>query len=127
MELPLTTEILVCVLCRPAGASREAPRAGLALFEAVQEATLRAELPFAVRPIECLNACERSCTVVLQAAGKTSYLFGGLLPEDACASDVVACAQLHEASADGIMARDRRPGRLREGILARIPAPLGHT
>ena len=46
-----------------------------------------------------------------------------VLPEDACASDVLICAQLHEASADGFMARDTRPGLLREGILARIPAP----
>lgn len=120
----MTTEILICVLCRPAGASRDEPRAGLALFEAVQEAALREDLPFAVRPVECLNACKQSCTAVLQATGKTTYLFGGLVPEDACASDVLACARLHEASADGFMARDTRPGLLREGILARIPAPI---
>ncbi len=119
----MTTEILICVLCRPAGASREEPRAGLALFEAVQEAALRDDLPYAVRPVECLNACKQSCTAVLQATGKTTYLFGGLVPEDACANDVLVCAQLHAASADGFVARDTRPGLLREGILARIPAP----
>lgn len=120
----MTTEILICVLCRPAGASKDLPRAGLALFEAVQEAALREDLPFVIRPVECLNACQQSCAAVLQARGKTAYLFGGLVPEEACANDVVACAQLHEASEDGFISRETRPGLLREGVLARIPAPF---
>ncbi len=120
----MTTEILICVLCRPAGAPKDERRAGLALFEAVQEAAFRDDLPFVVRPIECLNACQQSCTAVVQAKGKTAYLFGGLVPEEACANDVLACAQLHAASEDGFLPRETRPGRLREGVLARIPAPV---
>jgi predicted metal-binding protein len=118
----LSTEILICVLCRPAGASRDEPRAGKALFDAVQEAAFD-DASLTVRPIECLNACSRSCSVVLQAAGKTTYLFGGLVAEEACAQDVLGCARLHEASPDGMVARDTRPGLLREGVLARIPPP----
>ena len=120
----LSTEILVCVLCRPAGTARELPRAGLALFEVVHEAGLRDGQPFAVRAIECMSACDRSCTVAIQAPGKTTYLFGGLLPTLAYANDVLACARLQESSPDVWMARECRPGTLREGILARIPASL---
>ncbi|WP_439113950.1 DUF1636 family protein [Hydrogenophaga sp.] len=118
------TEILVCVLCRPAGAPREAPRAGQALFEAVQEATLRDDLPFAVRPVECMNGCSRSCTVALQAPGKSIYLFGDLPADTETTLQVLACAQMHHLSPDGILLRAERPERLRESILARLPACL---
>ena len=118
----MTTEILICVLCRPAGADREAPRAGNALLEAVQDAALLDDLPFVIRPVECMNSCERACSVALQARGKLTYLFGGLVPDAACAADVLACAQLHADSADGLLARDTRPGLLRTGLVARLPA-----
>lgn len=118
----MTTEILICVLCRPAGADREAPRAGNALLEAVQDAALRDDLPFVIRPVECMNSCERACSVGLQAKGKLTYLFGGLVPDADCADDVLACAQLHADSADGFLARDTRPGLLRTGLVARLPA-----
>jgi predicted metal-binding protein len=36
---------------------------------------------------------------------------------------VLACAELHQASADGFMARDARAEWLRLGILARLPTP----
>jgi predicted metal-binding protein len=118
------TEILVCVLCRPAGAPREAPRAGRALFEAVQEAAFLEDLPFSVRPVECMNGCSRSCTVALQAPGKSVYFFGDLTADAETARQVLACAQMHQTSPDGSLLRAERPERLREGILARLPACL---
>ena len=120
----MTTEIFVCVLCRPAGTPREAPRAGLALFEAVQDAALRDDLPFIIRPVECMSACSRSCTVAFQSKNKATYLFGDLQPDEATANAVLACAQLHQSSTDGFMHRDARAPQLREGILARLPAVL---
>lgn len=120
----MNTEILVCVLCRPAGAPREEPRAGRALFEAVQEAALRDDLPFAVRPVECMNGCSRSCTVALQAPGKSVYFFGDLPADAETAQQVLACAQMHQHSPDGTLLRAERPERLREGIMARLPACL---
>lgn len=121
------TEILICVLCRPAGAPSDAPRAGRALFEAVQEAALREDLPCAVRPVECMNGCSRSCTVALQAPGKLSYFFGDLTDEDETARQMVDCARMHLRSPDGTLLRAERPERLREGILARLPACLPAT
>lgn len=118
----MTTEVLVCVLCRPAGASRDAPRAGRALYEAVQERAFIDELPFPIRAVECMSGCNRSCTVALQAPGKFSYFFGDLAADETSAAQVLACAQLHAASGDGFMPREARPERLRAGILARLPS-----
>jgi len=123
----MTTEVLVCVLCRPADLPREMPRPGRALFEAIEDMALRDELPFRIRPVDCMSGCRRHCTVALQAPGKTSYFFGDLAVDDVSAEQVLICAALHQASPDGFMARDARPERLRGGILARLPAPLAPT
>lgn len=116
------TEILVCALCRAAGASRDAPRAGRAFLEEIENQALRDELPFRIRAVDCMSGCNRACTVALRAPGKVSYFFGDLPPDAESAGQVLACAQLHQDSRDGLMSRDARPERLRTGILARLPA-----
>ncbi len=124
------TEIIVCTTCRPPGASRELPAAGLALFEAVQDALLNCELDtgehegLQVRGLACMSGCSRACTVTLQAQGKFTYYFGDLAADAETAAQVIACAQLHKHSVDGNLARTARPERLRSGILARLP-PVG--
>lgn len=124
------TEIIVCTTCRPPGASRELPAAGLALFEAVQDALLECELDtgehkgLQLRGLACMSGCSRACTVTLQAQGKYTYYFGDLASDAETAAQVIACAQLHKHSADGNLARNSRPERLRSGILARLP-PVG--
>lgn len=120
----MTTEVLVCVLCRPADRSRELPRPGRDLFEAIENIALRDDLPFPIRPVDCMSGCRRDCAVALQASGKMSYFFGDLPADTISAEQVLACAALHQASADGFMTREARPERLREGILARLPATL---
>ncbi|MCU0924550.1 MAG: DUF1636 domain-containing protein [Hydrogenophaga sp.] len=120
----MTTEILVCVLCRPADCPRDSRRPGRDLLEAIENLALRDDAPFPIRPVECMSGCQRPCTVALQAQGKTSYFFGDLPADDVSAEQVLACAALHQASADGFLSRDARPERLRAGILARLPAPL---
>lgn len=120
----MTTEVLVCVTCRAADASREAPRAGRLLFEAIQDKAFVDELPFAIRPIECMSGCSRSCTVALQAPGKHSYLFGDLAADHDSISQILDCAQLHASSSQGLLPRDQRPERLQNGLIARLPAPL---
>ena len=71
-----------------------------------------------------MSGCSRACTVTLQAHGKYTYYFGDLAPDADTAAQVIACAQLHLQSADGNLARNARPERLRSGILARLP-PIG--
>lgn len=120
----MTTEILVCVLCRPPELPREAPRPGRALLEAIENVALRDDVDVPIRPVECMSGCRRHCTVALQAPGKFTYMFGDLPADELSAEQVLACAALHQASADGFLARDARPERLREGILARLPPLL---
>jgi predicted metal-binding protein len=124
------TELIVCTTCRPVGASRELPAAGQALLEAVQ-AALRA-LPAASSPaglrvigVACLSGCSRACTVALQAPGKYTYCFGGLVPEAETAAQVLACAIAHRHSVDGLLPWQQRPERLRSGILVRLPPASG--
>ena len=121
------TELIVCTTCRPVGADRSSRAAGQALLDAVLHAAqgLAAQAGggrVAVRGVACLSACSRACTVALQAAGKASYLFGELPPDAETAALVLACAQLHAISTDGQLGRAARPERLRNGILARLPA-----
>ncbi len=123
----MTTEILVCVLCRPPERPSDQPRPGRALLEAIENIALRDDLGFAIRPVECMSGCRRHCTAALQAAGKSTYWFGDLPADETSAEQVLACAALHQASIDGFMAREARPERLRKGILARLPAPLTVT
>ncbi len=125
------SEVVVCTTCRPAGAPREAPAAGAALLEAVQiaqrqdeQGALGAFANVRVRGMECLSSCSRACTVAFQAPGKSTYLFGGLVPDEETARHVLLCAALHARASDGALLRNDRPERLRSGILAKLP-PFG--
>ena len=139
------TELIICTTCRPAGAAAELPAAGLLLLQAVQDAqalqsfeasdmssdmTSVAGADFdagiQVRGIACLSACNRACTIALQAVGKHTYCFGDLLPDAETAEHLLACARLHQHSADGTLLRKDRPARLRSGILVRLP-PFAST
>lgn len=126
--MPRITEVIVCTTCRPAGAPREMPPAGAALLQAVQIVQLQDEQgAFAhvrVRGMECLSSCSRACTVAFQAPGKSTYLFGDLVPCEETAQHVLQCAALHASTRDGALLRSARPERLRSGILAKLP-PFG--
>lgn len=119
------TEIIVCTTCRPEGASRELPAAGLVLFEAVL-ALQNAGLPsgIQVRGIACMSGCSRACTVAYQAKDKPTYYFGDLVADTETAEHVLACGLLHAHNADGALLRSQRPERLRGGILAKLPPML---
>lgn len=127
MTMPDTppTELIVCTTCRPAGAPRELPPAGQALFDAVRSLhAAKRGAGLQVRGIACLSVCNRSCTVALQAPGKPSYLFGDLAAEAETAAQLLACARLHAQRADGELPRGERPPRLRSGIVAKLPPCL---
>lgn len=127
------TELIVCTTCRSPGAAREQPATGQSLLEAVRDA-LRAQ-PATEAACEgaghgdtlriigtaCLSSCSRACTVALQAPGKHIYCFGDLTPDPETAAQVLACARLHQRSADGLLPWQHRPERLRSGILVRLP------
>lgn len=74
-----------------------------------------------LRGIACLSGCARACTVAFRAPGKHTYVFGDLQADAVTAVQVLACAALHQQSADGLLPRSARPQRLRQGILAKLP------
>jgi predicted metal-binding protein len=125
MPTSSVTEVIVCITCRPAGASRDLPPSGQVLLEAVQALQTEArEAGVHVRGIACMSGCARSCTVALQAPGKPTYYFGDLAADAETAAQVLACARLHANRADGALPRSERPERLRSGILAKLPPCL---
>jgi predicted metal-binding protein len=128
--LETATELLVCTTCRPADAPRDGEAAGQTLFDRVQDALAFAPTSASgpqLRGIACLGACSRSCTVALQAPGKASYVFGELAHDDGCVQALLDVAQQHVASTDGLLAWGQRPQRLRQGLVARLPALTGQA
>lgn len=72
-------------------------------------------------PITCMANCERGCSAAISAAGKWTYLLGGLAPGHA--ADLIAYAAVYAASASGTVMPSRRPASLARAVLARVPAP----
>ena len=123
------THIIVCTTCRAAGVSREQRANGLDLFDKVQQALWVAEaedgaaLNVQLREQRCMSGCNRACTMAVQGVGKWTYYWGDLTPDAETAAQIVACARMHQRSADGELEWKTRPERLKSGVLARLPAP----
>lgn len=121
----MTTEILVCITCQPPELSRDAPREGNRLFELIRDESFTEDLPFRVRPIECMGGCSHACTVAFQAQGKNKYLFGGLQPTADTVDQLLQCADLHHQDPHGVMEWSKRPPLFKKGLIARLPEALG--
>lgn len=120
----MATEILVCVTCQPSDLSRDVPREGQRLFEALRDKAFAEDLPYAVRPVECMSGCSHACTVAFQARGKTKYLFGELKPSAEAVDQILRCAELHSKDEQGVMAWSSRPALFQKGLIARLPEAL---
>ncbi|MBI3347090.1 MAG: DUF1636 domain-containing protein [Burkholderiales bacterium] len=108
--------LVICTTC--------ADGQGQALLEAVENEALARDWPLVVRGQACMAACKQSCTAALQGAGKHSYLFGQLAADAASVEALLVVAAQHAEPGDGLLAWDRRPDRLKSGLVARLP-PLG--
>jgi predicted metal-binding protein len=116
--------LIVCTTCRREETSREAPSDGGKLFEKVRSLVDSRDdrRDWVLTGVECMSGCNRSCTIGLSGAGRPSYLFGDLSPNDETAADAVALVEQYCNSADGTLQRRDRPASFRRGILAKIPA-----
>lgn len=74
-----------------------------------------------IKPVSCMNACKRSCSVGFSAKGKVSYLFGDLNPYQH-EKEVLECLSLYVSKLDGIVKKNERPESLKNNVLARIPS-----
>ncbi len=123
------TTLSVCVRCRDGREEAFGERRGGArladAIAAAWRADEAAQARLVLRGVRCMSQCKRPCAIALSAPGRFSYLFGDLDPETG-ARDAIDCALLHARSAHGIMARERRPRVLQNGVLGRIP-PLDYA
>ncbi len=111
----------VCITCRAGRTlvTGEAPP-GARLHAAIAERRGAAET-VRLAAVVCLANCERGCSAAISAAGKWTYLLGGLDPDHA--ADLLAYAKTYAASTSGTVMPSRRPASLRAAVIARIPAP----
>jgi predicted metal-binding protein len=126
-EIFMKTEILICVTCQPNDISRDAPRVGAKLYEAVNEQVFIDDLPYVVRPIECMGGCSRACTLAIQATGKSRYLFGNLDASPDSVNQTLLCARIHANDKKGLIAWGDRPPMFKNGLIARLPETLDTT
>jgi predicted metal-binding protein len=105
--------LVICTTC--------AEGQGQALLEAVENEALARDWPLAIHGQACMAACRQSCTAALQGVGKHSYLFGQLTPDPVSVDALLAVAVQHAEPGDGLLAWDRRPERLKTGLIGRLP------
>jgi predicted metal-binding protein len=125
-ETDLVPRLHVCITCRGGRmlVTGETPP-GAQLHAAVAARLGGATAPVRLAPVNCLANCERGCSAAISAAGKWTYLLGGLDP--AQAADLLIYARSYAASANGTVMPSRRPVSLRNAVIARVPAPEALT
>lgn len=128
----------ICITCRAGEIPGDGPCPGARLYAAVARAggaevdvtpdpsavvTLPAPADLGgglhLRPVVCLAACEKACTLSLSGPGRWSYVYGQLAEADAPA--ILEGARAYAATADGIVPWRTRPEIFRKRTLARIP------
>lgn len=108
--------LLLCTTC--AGAeTRDQDR------DAIRAALQRQGLDDRVRlrAIACMGACEAPVSLGLQGAGRASYVFAGLVPQQD-AADIAKTCQHYLDSPEGWIEDARPCGRLRLCLRTRLPA-----
>jgi predicted metal-binding protein len=78
---------------------------------------------FPIQAVGCMSACSRSCAISFAAAGKHTYLFGDITPQDPsiAVSNILDCAEKYYQHPTGVLPWAERPAPLKQGILAKIP------
>jgi predicted metal-binding protein len=111
----------ICITCTASNAEgRTDPRHGQQLFDKMEKLCAERDLPFDLRPVECLTNCTSGCSVALNGAGKWGYVYGNVDP-DQMIDDLAELAGKYAESEKGIVAWRERPETLRRNVIARIP------
>ncbi|RCK39897.1 hypothetical protein TH19_02315 [Thalassospira profundimaris] len=119
--MPAKPRLNICITCTASHADAQTdPRHGKQLFDRMTELCADQDLPFDLRPAECLNNCKSGCSIALNGAGKWGYVYGNVDP-DTMIDDLCDLAQRYAESEEGIVAWRERPESLRRNVIARIP------
>jgi predicted metal-binding protein len=105
----------ICVTC----GYPDEPRPGLLLHDRIA-ALMRAEEPFALKPVTCLSRCGDGCSAAATAPGKWGYLLGRLTPDHA--ADLIDYARSYATAPTGTVMPSRRAPSLKSVVVGRIPA-----
>lgn len=118
---PQETVLHVCASCRPADHDDALPRPGAVLAARLAAAAETGAAPVSVKAVQCLSVCKRPCTVAISGADKFTYVVADA--DETHIDDLMAFANAHHASADGVTPWRERPDIVRKSVVARIPAP----
>lgn len=114
--------LMICQTCRRvAGGEPEAgaPCPGARMLARITARGLPANVT--LRPVECLSACSRGCTIALSGGpGRWSYVYGDLDPERHVEAILDGVAR-YAATGDGIVPWRERPEIFRKQSVARLP------
>ncbi|NJM73505.1 MAG: DUF1636 domain-containing protein [Scytonema sp. RU_4_4] len=119
--------MFVCTTCASVwqNGERVGVSGGQKLLQQLQELHQHWELQseFAIAPVECMSACNRSCVICFATGSKYTYLFGNLSPDMSLSAiaGVLECASKYYTHPQGLLPWAERPEPLKKGILARIP------
>lgn len=120
-----SVEITVCITCKwgPSAPFDATWRTGGEILAGALEAAAdnQGEAARIIRH-ECLWACQQSCTVLIQAAGKTGYLAGRFEAGAAAADAIMSWAKAYARSAEGAVPYALWPDGIKGHFIARIPA-----
>ncbi|MDR7126098.1 DUF1636 domain-containing protein [Pseudotabrizicola sp. 4114] len=114
----MTAVLHICMTCRagqPVPEGEVCP--GARLFTAIRSADIPDGV--AVRPVECLSACDHGCGIALSKPGSWSYVYGRMTEADV--PEILRGAALYAATPDGLVPWRDRPVIFRKQSLARLP------
>ena len=112
----------ICTTCTASSSDAATdPRHGKVQFDKMVETCADQDLPFDIKPAQCLTNCKSGCSVALSGSGRWGYVYGNLDPETMI-TDLCDLAARYANTTDGIVAWRERPESLRRNVIARIPA-----
>ncbi|MEM6439712.1 MAG: DUF1636 domain-containing protein [Pseudomonadota bacterium] len=117
---PPPAELLVCVKCKAGRPVREdEPTPGRALHDALVAAGMPEGV--ALTAVECLQNCDRGCTVALRGGpARWTYVYGDVDPAEG-AETIRDGAEAYRRTRDGLIPWRERSQHFRKHCVARIP------
>ncbi|WP_371225657.1 DUF1636 family protein [Roseovarius sp. 2305UL8-3] len=112
--------VTICTTCR-AGMDPDAKgtRPGARLHAAVTKAGLPEGV--SIREVECLSACSRGCSMVIEGGpARWTYIYGDMDP-DLHVPQILEGITAYSTTKDGIVPWRERPEVFRKQSIARIP------
>jgi predicted metal-binding protein len=108
---------VILLLCSTCAGERRADQD--AIDQALNDQGLSAQVQVAL--VACMGACEQPVSVGLQGAGRASYVFADVSPQQD-AGDIARTCETYLNSPAGWIEDARPCGRLRDCLRARLPA-----